>query len=310
MVNENQVDRKPLNHHKLTTMKILKPITDSLKAVQGVFFANEGTEVGGKKFDFRKMVMSLLGANEHSTDDELEEMANSAMKDDTDYGAMKDKAATNETAIVDLTAKIAGHDTMLATLTTERDAANAKLVNAESVITTATTNLNAAVVRATKAEADFANETAKLVTLTAEKDATVTKLTASEQLVANERKQFADSYVTLGIESGRISASDKPTWEKDFANAADCSATAARLVKLPAKWKTTTSVNGLGSRSSESLTRTEKVLARVNEVQAANGKDGKDSSYEFCFAQVKKEMASEFDQMTQSEASRNHGKKK
>ena len=97
------------------------------------------------------------------------------------------------------------------------------------------------------------------------------------------------------------------TWEKDFANSTDYSATAAKLIKLPAKWKTTTSVNGLGGRSTESLSRTEKVLARVAEVQAANEKEGKDASYEFCFAQVKKEMAAEFSQMTQPD--RNAGAK-
>lgn len=270
-------------------MKTLKNLLVSLNSVREVLFANEEAP---KTFDFRKMVLGLLGAKDDASDAELEEMANACMKDETDYSA-KMKAGD------DATAKLAANEAELATvkasvtlLTTERDAANAKLSGGEA-------RALAAEARAAKAEADFANETAKLTALEIVVKAADAKLTEATQLVANERKAFADSTLTIALESGRISAADKGAWEKDFANSADYQAVAAKLVKLPAKWKTTTSVNGLGGRSSESLSRSEKVLARVAELQAANEKDGKDASYESCFAQVKKEMSSEFAQMTQ-----------
>ncbi len=282
-------------------MKTLRSLYLRLKSFQGGIFANEEAP---KVFDFRKMVMGLLGAKDDASDADLEEMANACMKDETDYGVKLKAADEAGVKLAANEAELATVKATVATLTTERDAANEKVKAGEAEATAAKSNLDTALARATTAETNFANETAKLTTLTTEKEATAAKLTASEQLVANERASFKGITLTIALESGRISAADKPTWEAEFANSADYTATAAKLVKLPAKWKTVTAVNGLGARSSESLSRQEQVDKRLAEIEMANEKAGIPNDYVTNFAQVKKDLAPLFAQMTKPETSK------
>lgn len=267
-----------MKYFKLLIQRLIAPL-----------FANEDSG-GEKKFDFRKMLLDLLGLDDKASDTDMANACAAVMKDDTDYGALrancdeaKTKMAANEATIAELTTKIAdAHKTRVDMLAESE--AKAKLA-LDGVI----------------AERDAAN--AKLTTVTAELTAANEKAIASALAFANERKSRAVGLLTLGVESGRISKAEKDSWEKEFANSADFDTVAAKLLKTPAKWKTATAVQ-VGERGNGGKSATETVLELVNERMEKNAAARKPSDYDTCFAQIKSENPGLFDVMQRSDASK------
>jgi hypothetical protein len=153
-------------------------------------------------------------------------------------------------------------------------------------------------------EKQFANEKTELETKLAAAEAGAAKAAKLEMDFANERKARIELVLNDAIQAGRITAAERPVWEKDFANEAAFSDTLDRFTKLPKKLKTQSSISAgdLGKRNSDTRSRMSQVIDAVNERMDANRKDGKQCDYDYCFAQIKAEKPALFAEMQKPEA--------
>lgn len=123
--------------------------------------------------------------------------------------------------------------------------------------------------------------------LTTEKGTLAGRVTTLETSFANERKAHAAILLDAALQSGRITAAERPQWETDFAN--EFTGAETKLKGLKPKLHTQSVTAGLGKVSTEARKSSQEIRDAVNERMTKTGE-----SYDAAWLFVKREKPALF----------------
>jgi hypothetical protein len=162
--------------------KLIKQLLDRVRLMANDSAPDFGT---GKTFDFRKMVLSLLGLGDQADEGSVMNAYNACMATDADADkVIKSKVAGMEKANEDLAAKLKEKEELAANETKAKTDSEAKVIQ----LTNEKTALEK---RATDAEGNFANERAARINLIVTGWTKAGQVTGAE--VADIKKQLANA---------------------------------------------------------------------------------------------------------------------
>lgn len=153
-------------------------------------------------------------------------------------------------------------------------------------------------------KSQFANEKSTLTGTVTARDNTIQSLTTERDTArtnfANERTARVTALLDAAITAGRITAAERPDWERRLKNETEFANESAAIGKLAVKVKTTTITDDKGDRKVEianASQRTETVTTLVN-LEMARSK----CSYDKAYAAVKRANPAIFEAMKQPAA--------
>lgn len=242
----------------------------------------------GEQFDFRKMVLNLLGANEETTNEELSGLYSSCMA--CDPGDPKLKA--NEKALEDAEAKLTAANAELA----KRGEVKLKVAGKEITVALAANGQDGGLAEAlAAANAALDEQAGKLAKAEADLKAANGEATKHQAAFANERQARRKAALGVLVANGRLTkaqaeAADADLQKPEFANSEQFDAKLAELAKAGGLYASNSTLDAMfgelgesvANRNTDSKKASADFAALVANEQAATGLD-----YTSAWAKVK-----------------------